>query len=159
MVYPRRRGTMSKPLKVILIVLGVLVALGVAVVGGLVWWFWSNQEEFVRMADEARAEGHQFGSTTTGPGCVDEGLRRIEACGNLVCEVRISAFLRFCLQSAKVDPGFCAEVPIKSSIMETAMWRVNLCHAKGATNVERCGRMLDAVQKYCHEPRLEAPSG
>ncbi len=148
---------MSKALKVILIVFGALIALWAAVVGGLFWWFSSNQEEFRRMAVEAQVEGQQFGSATTDQGCVDEGLRRAEACDGLICEVNTVVFLRICLESAKVAPVFCTAVPTKDldSIMETAMWRVSFCHAKGATDFKRCGRMLDAVQKYCHEPRLE----
>lgn len=148
---------MSRTLKVILIVFGALIVLGAAAVGGLFWWFSSNQEEFRQMAVEAGIEGQQFGSATTDQGCVEEGLRRTEACDGLMCEVKAGVFLRVCLQSAKVAPVFCAAVPTKDldSIMETAMWRVGFCQAKGATDVDRCGRVLDAVQKYCHEPRLE----
>ena len=150
---------MSKPLKVILIVLGALVVLGGAVVGGLVWWFASNQDEFRRMAMEAQAEGEQIGSGTTDRGCINEGLRRAEACGGFICEARAGIFLRFCLQSAKVDAAFCRDVPTKDSIMEAAKWRVSFCLDKRAADVERCGRVLDAVQKYCHEPRLEISGG
>ena len=142
---------MSTGLKVVLIllVLGVLACGGVLVASKA--WFEANKDELAAMGIQATEDGEAFGLGVEQAGCVNEGLSRVDSCGELdpMCEAPIGIFIEACLGTAAPTPGFCDGVPAPESIVDSATWRVGTCQNLGRANDEACGRMLGSVQEYC----------
>lgn len=142
---------MSKDLKIVLIVVGGLILLGGVGVGAVVLWVKSSLPQMQKMGQEVTAEGQAFGAKTDGNGCVEEALQRADACDGFLCEVGAGIFLRSCLRAAEISPEFCDGVPSPESIMASVSYRTTTCGERGSTNVERCGRIIAAIQEYCHD--------
>jgi len=134
----------------LLIAFGVMALLGVAVLGGIVWWFASNKDRLLLEGKEAMAEGQAFAASHDQSACVDEALRKGAACSGIMCEVEAKFFTTACIQRAQPTPGFCDGVPPKNEIMKTASWCAHECERRGKRGNERCGRIVQAVPEACH---------
>jgi len=143
---------MPKGLKIALFILGVLILLGGGCVAAIAMWVQSNLPEIEKMGKVVTAEGEAFGAESDGTGCVTEALRRGDACDGIMCEAGASIFLRSCLDAATVAPEFCEGVPSTDSIIGSVRFRLAKCEEVGASNVDRCGRIVDSIQEYCHQP-------
>lgn len=154
----------SKTTKVILIVLAAVLISGIVGIGTCVGlaaiWFDRNQDNILDAGHSAIDEGEAFGAEHTLDECVDEGLRRVDACGafGMVCEATSGIFMTACFESSDPNPGFCDGVPSPQSIMETVQWSLAYCEEKGRPNRQPCTRVVQNIQRYCHQSRpMKAP--
>ena len=115
--------------------------------GGLI-----DTDQMIADGEAAVAEGEAFGATTSQDGCVDEGLRRLDACGDLevMCQAMNTVWTQACLGSAAPVAGFCDGVPSTDDIMETATWRTSRCIDEGYAEDTRCQNIVSAIQEHCH---------
>lgn len=141
----------KKTLIVTSVVLGVLLV--VCVVCGASGW-----ARFQVWADSARAEGErttaeadQFAAGRDQSACLDEGLRRDDACGQnaVMCEAQVGVFTQRCLDQAAPVVGFCTGVPPTTEIMQSVRWGIERCTALGREGSQPCGRLMQTVQRHC----------
>lgn len=133
----------------LLIAFGVLALLGLAVVGGVTWWFMSNKDRIVSESKDTMAEAQAYAASHDQNACVDEGLRKVAKCDGFVCEAQTKIFTTMCLQEAQRTPGFCDDVPPPSEIMKTSRWVVAECERRGKPGNQRCSRLVQAVPEVC----------
>ncbi len=135
---------------VLLIIFGVFALIGLVVIGGIVWWVASNKDRIVADSKETVSQAQEYAATHDQNACVEEGLRKIEKCGGLMCEVNAQNFTLMCIQHAETTPGFCEGVPAPSEIMKTSSWVTDECRRRGKKGTDqRCTRMLQAVPQVC----------
>ncbi|MDF1564886.1 MAG: hypothetical protein P1V51_17720 [Deltaproteobacteria bacterium] len=141
---------MSKTVKIVLIVLGVLLLLSTTCVGGGLWWLSTKAESMKAQGDEMRREAEAFAETTDAAGCLDEATRRNLGDGNILDEVRTHVFLAACLRGARPTEGLCEGVPSMNQILTTVKWRLARCQQGSDPDPERCSRLLAKLQEHCH---------
>ncbi len=142
---------------ILLIVFGVLSLIGVAVIGGIVWWISANKDRILAEGTEAMAEAHDFAQTHDQNGCVDEGLRKASRCDGLMCETNARVFTSQCIREAERTPGFCDDVPEPTAVMKMSRWATAECKRRGKSGNQRCARVVQAVPDACHTARLGEP--
>lgn len=153
---PRARSSGTRKA---LIILAALAGAGLlaCLVCGVSGWLWLQgkagemREIGVRVGEEAA----EFAATHTQADCLDESLRRSEACGSpmeIMCHAEANAFLRFCLAAASTTPGLCDGVPPASDIMAGAEWAAAYCAEIGRAQDPSCPRLVGAVVQHCAQP-------
>ena len=143
---------------VILVVFGILSVLGIAVIGGVVWWFSANKDRLVGEGKTAMAEGSAFAADHDQSACVDEGLRKVSGCDGIMCEATSKIFMKTCVDQAKPTSGFCEGVPPRNEIMKTSRWIIAECQRRGRkSDDQRCQRLLQAVPESCEKPQPSSP--
>ena len=142
---------------ILLIVFGVLSLIGVAVIGGIVWWISANKDRIVAEGREAMNEADAFAQTHDQNGCVDEGLRKAAMCGGLMCETNARVFASRCIREAESTPGFCDGVPEPTAVMQMSRWATAECKRRGKSGNQKCARLVQAVPDGCHAARLGQP--
>lgn len=150
----------SSGLKIVLIVLAVIVGTGllavVACVGSGYFWVKRNAPELMEAAEQARADAETYAATATQNECVDEGLRRHDACGQgmaLSCRTQARVFTDFCLRQASATPGLCDGVPSPTEIMAGASWARRYCDERGRVGDQHCPNFVRAVVEHCGRVR------
>ncbi len=145
-------------LKLVLAFLGIGLLGGGLVIGGFVWWVSANKDDLAREGKAAMAEGTEYGQTHTKDECVDEGLRRLDACGSVgfVCEATNKMRMEACIRAsaAGTRPGrdVCADTPGRDDIMKSAMWANEECRRRGRAGSQPCGRLMQGIQEVCRRP-------
>ena len=136
-------------LKIVLIVIGVfvLIVIGFGVVGFV--YFNQHKEEWMKAGAAAKKEGDAFAAGKDGAQCVDEGLRRLNTCSGLSCEITVRAFVQACMSKATPSPQLCTNVPKRSEIIRSAKWAIDECSRRGMQGNQPCGRLMQEVQRYC----------
>src|SRR6266481_4911440 len=96
-------------LKIVLIVIGVfvLILIGFGVVGFV--YFNQHKEEWMKAGKAAKQEGEAFAAGKDGAQCVDEGVRRLNTCSGLSCEITVRAFVQACMSKATPSPQLCTD--------------------------------------------------
>jgi hypothetical protein len=141
---------MSKPLTIVLSILGGLFLLGVIAVGGVVYWVYQNKDKWVRSAEELVEEGKKFGVNTNNEGCLKEALARHKRDKSLMGQIPTQVFLNVCLQASEPSPGFCDGVPTQNERMKSASWSLKKCSEAELQNDQGCQGIFGAVQAHCH---------
>lgn len=141
---------MSKPLTIVLSIIGGLFFLGIIAVGGVVYWFYQNKERLVQSIEQFAEEGKKFGVNTNNEGCLNEALARHKRDKSFTGQISTQGFLTVCLQASKPSPGFCDGVPQQNEIMKSANWALKKCSDAGLQNDQGCQRIFGAVQSHCH---------
>lgn len=140
---------MPKWLKVVLVVLAVGLMLCGVCSAGAYWWVDQNKEKLKGVGERAKAEGSAFAYEHDAEECVDEGLRRLKERSGIIDQAEHKLFLKACLEKAKRPETFCADVPPKGALVQSAAWAVGRCIAKGRPDDQDCGRLMQAVAEAC----------
>ncbi len=143
---------MPKWLKVVLVVLAVGLMLCGVCSAGAYWWFNQNKDRLKDVGDRAKGEGSAFAYEHDAEECVDEGLRRLQERSGIVDQAEHKLFLEACLEKAKRPDAFCAGVPPRSELVQSATWAIDRCLAKGRPQDQDCARLMQAVQEACRSP-------
>ena len=138
-------------LKVILIILAVLAALVVG--AGFIGYRWvqSHAGELKARGDKIKAEAAAFGKEKAPDACVDETFARLDRCDGLICEATTKIFLSRCVAASNVPDGFCASIPNRGEIIDSAKWALAECARRGRGNDQRCTRIIGGLQDYCEK--------
>ena len=131
----------------VLFIGGILLA-GVAVFFGIRW----ARREFRQIKNDGPrlvAEAKDFGRGKEGEACVVESLARLDRCDGFICEAKTKLFLSTCLTTANVSEDFCKDVPRHGEILKTATWAQAECARRGASNPQRCSRLITGIQDRC----------
>ena len=142
--------------RIIGIVLGAFLLLGILAVGaGYYWWQTHGpalKAEVQALKAQAQAEiakATEFGRSTDNQGCLEESLGRYARCeGGFTCNAMNNGFLSHCLKASSPAAGFCDGVPATGSVTRSVVWRLDQCEQRGRTET-LCGNLFGQVQKYC----------
>lgn len=141
-------------LKIVLIVIGIFLLLGViAIIGGVVWWNKGGGKEMIGGAIEAVQDGQKYGRTADNAACVDEGFVRYKKDTSLQNVITAKSFLTGCLQTSRETPNFCNSVPGQFEFQEGARWKADQCRERGLGSDQNCQQMFDAVIQHCQQKR------
>ena len=138
-------------LKIVLIVIGVFVLILIAL--GVLGYVYFNQhkDEWMKAGAAAKQEGEAFAGGKDASQCVDEGLKRLNACAGLSCEITARAFTQACMTKAAPSPQLCNGAPKRSEIINSAKWALEECGRRGQSGNQACGRLMQEVQRYCEK--------
>jgi hypothetical protein len=109
--------------------LGILCVVAVLVIGALVLgivYVVRNKDAWRAKNREVVAEGNSFGNGTDTQGCVDESMVRYKKQPGILNANSINLFVRGCLESSRLTPGFCDKIPVGKG-MELMEWRKEQC--------------------------------
>jgi hypothetical protein len=149
---PKKKGTSWW--KILLAVLGVGALLFAIGIGALIWWFSANKDRLVAIGKESSEQATAFAATHDQNECVDEGLRKTEACDGIMCEAGAKIFVEHCLPRATPSPHFCDGVPSAGEIMPTVRWIQSECEKRAhVQDPQKCSRLLQAVPPACQQQR------
>ena len=146
---------MSKNLKIVLVILGVVALSCLVCTGGAFFWIQSSVDGMAQMGEEVTAEAAAFAAGKEDVECVDESLQRALACGDIevTCRARASVFLTQCANAAAATEGFCAGVPTPASFSEevaqTVAWSLAECQRRSHADEQRCADHIKTVVKIC----------
>ena len=143
-------------LKVMLVVVGITVAVVVALgIGGYVW-LEKNRDRLRDLGRQAETEGRRYGAGHSASGCFDEAFRRLDRESGILAEAGHRIFFRACLDGTTRVPSLCEGVPEKREIVRSATWAVGCCSEGGRGGDQACARLFQAVQEHCHR---QGPAG
>lgn len=138
-------------LKVILIILGIFLLLGVvAIIGGVVWWNKSGKGMF-EGAVQAVQDGQKYGRSTDNKGCVSEGVKRFKTDTSLTGTISAKGFVSGCLQTSDSNPTFCDGVPGQFEFSDVARWETDQCRQNGLGGEQNCPQVFAAVVEHCNK--------
>jgi hypothetical protein len=140
-------------LKIVLLAFAVMLALATS--GALLLWSYvkRHQSEWQETSVSVSNEGEAFGRGKKLDACVAESLTRLDRCGPMAvtCEANVRMFLQHCTLTADMPADFCKRVPAQSEIVRSALWAQRECSDYEAKDVQRCARVINALQDYCGE--------
>jgi hypothetical protein len=135
--------------KIIAIVVGLFLLLGIFVAGAGYYWWRTQGPKLKREAEAVKVEATEFGDSTDNQGCLEESLERYDRCENRFnCNVINNVFFLHCLKASSASVGFCEGVPEADSITESIAWRLDQCQQHGRIGTH-CGNVFGQVQEYC----------
>lgn len=144
---------MTENTKVFLgILAGIAVGLLSLAVAGA-FWLKNRNEGLTRAMEVSITDGEEIGKTGDQWACVWAAYDRSKGCGMVapVCEMKVSMFLRHCLEHARPGTKFCDGVPQDHQVVDSAAWAYDNCTDLTGNQRERCSRVFQTVQSYCHE--------
>jgi len=122
-----------------LLVLGLGVLFYRSVTGGA--------ERMSRDMHELKAQGAALGAGSDTIGCVRETYTRLEACGGVMCQGRVSvAFLTACLELASPNPAACAD--FEGLVTEERDWTPEYCQLVGRPH-DVCIMVIPYLLQHC----------
>jgi hypothetical protein len=145
---------MSQPVKIILIVVGILAFIGIVCVGGLslVGYFFVDHEGVTKSSNE----GTEFGKTTDNAGCqtrvveMIKPLRDTDINGGLA----VSYFFSSCLTASRPTPKFCDGVPnAYADILNEHKGKDAECAKLGLQGSIQCRQIIDEKLDFCDAKR------
>jgi hypothetical protein len=134
------------------LILGLLLMLAAAAVAALLHWYSSQQDRLRADGRVETAKAREYARTHDQNACVDEALRREDACKgitDLLCETRAIAFIRACLEAAAKTPHFCDDVPKWKETTSVTAWSSSECRRRHRMDVNRCGALLVEIPFAC----------
>ncbi len=135
--------------RIVGIVLGVVLVLGVLVFVGGYFWLKTQGPKLREKGEAAMAEGAEFGAATDNEGCLEESLVRFDLCGSgFTCHVMNNVFVQACLEESAPVAGFCDGVPASDSITGSVAWRLEQCEERGLGG-NFCGNFFGQIQEFC----------
>ncbi len=141
---------MPKIVKALLILGGVVVLVGGAVVVATVLWFRANKGELKNAGTRGINQGAAFGKGKGPAECEREALTRVEACHGIMCQAEEKLFLDACFRAADPDPHYCDGVPKQGEILATMRWEQDECRRLGKKSGDQlCMQLMQAVPEYC----------
>jgi hypothetical protein len=139
---------MSRSLKVVLILGGVLLFLaGGAAVAVYTWWHTKGAAVIATLG-----EGTRFGKDKSRQDCVTEAVLRLKRGGGMIgftAEIKEELFLEECLKVANPVAGFCDGIPPKSDVEKTTAWRDETTKKYGLQGNLRRGLVAE-IQDFCN---------
>jgi len=112
-----------------------------------------NKDAWRAKNREVVAEGRNFGSGTDTQGCIDESIVRYKKEPGYFKAFSINSFVRGCLESSRLTPGFCDNVPVGKG-MELMEWRKEQCRHYDLGNDLGCNYSLFfPVIMFCGEQK------
>lgn len=149
---------LSSGAKVAIAIVGGLFLLAGGTCAGVAVWLQANSEELKEKGKAVMREGASFGRGKPAQACIDEGVRRLPNLDGVVAEATNKVFVESCLKVAVLDTAFCANVPPRGEIMQSAMWALGVCANLGKAGDQPCTRLVGAIQERCMKPRTGDPA-
>ena len=145
---------MSKNVKTILIIVGILAALALVCVGGfgIFAYFFVDKEGF----ENARKDGAEFGKTTDNIGCQTKALEMTKQITewDITGSVKAQWFNEGCLLASRPTPGFCDGLPSEQSdILSGEKAKDALCEKSGMKDSLSCRAVMRARLEFCQKKR------
>ena len=131
----------------IIMLIGVLVVVAAGVIGYR-WWT-NNKTHLMQQAKNAQGEGEAFGRGKEVNACIDEGLRQVQECGGLPCEIKVRLFLDGCMKSSANTHDYCASIPPRTEFLKHAKWALDECSRRNLATDQRCSRIMQGVGSIC----------
>jgi hypothetical protein len=145
---------MSKGVKIILIIVGILAFLSIACVGGftIFAYYFVDHEGITRNMDE----GEAYGKTTDYEGCQTKTLEMIKPLkGTEINElVKAEYFFKGCLETSRPTANFCDSLPNAfSDIMDQHRGKDAECARLGMAGSITCRQVIDEKLDFCDRRR------
>lgn len=145
---------MSKGLKTVLIVLGILAGLAVVCAGGIgiIAYLFVDREGF----ENARKDGAEFGKTTDNAGCQTKSLEMAKTVTmtDITGQVKMEWFNEGCLFASRPTPGFCDGMPgVQKDIWNSDRTKDAECERLGLKDSPACRSAMIAKLRYCETKR------
>ena len=109
-----------------------------------------DEAEIARRGKDAREKGKELGKGRTAKECVAEGMRRVQECDGVVCNVIEQFFTEGCLSKVAADPAFCEGVPARTKGGTWSGWSLSRCARENVDPRRGCPRVLAALQDFCN---------
>jgi hypothetical protein len=143
---------MSKSVKTILIIVGILAALAILCAGGfgIFAYFFVDKEGM----DNARKDGAEFGKTTDNAGCQTKALEMAKtiAFGDINGAVKAQYFNEGCLFASRPTDGFCDGLPTeRKDIWNKDRAKDAECEKSGMKDSLSCRAVMRARLEYCEK--------
>jgi hypothetical protein len=142
---------MPKWLKITLIVVGTITI--ILMIGGFLAARAVKQgiENFEVDAEQATADGKEYGANATLADCVDTGVQRTSDCSltNLTCAPLAGAYMWGCLEAAPFDQSFCNAVPDSEENEAVIDWARRACTVHGEHENDYCTVAMAVVPGFC----------
>ncbi|HEY8560322.1 MAG TPA: hypothetical protein VIL74_08085 [Pyrinomonadaceae bacterium] len=145
---------MSKGVKTILIVVGILAALAILCGGGfaLFAYFFVDKEGM----DNARTEGAEFGRMTDNVGCQAKSLEKAKSIDwtDIDATVKVQYFNEGCLFASRPTENFCDGMPSEQrDIWNKDRAKDAECEKFGMKESLPCRAVMRARLEYCQKKR------
>lgn len=139
---------MTRTGRIVIALVGSTLAFLLVLAAMGAWWWTAHRGDLQQDAQMAASEGMRFGETTNEADCLDQALIRHDSCENFSCQVSNNLFLGACLEAASSASEFCIGVPAKDELMQTALWRQEMCTQRDRPG-SFCQALMNQVQAHC----------
>jgi hypothetical protein len=135
---------MPKWLKIVLIVVGVLILLGIVAI--VVAVYYGRQ-----VYQTNTTAGQEYGQKTDSAGCVSETIARYKPDRGIGKAIGLKFFLTGCLHASRPTPDFCRNVPRATDFSETGRWSLERCRAADLVDDQGCPQIFTGIIEYCEQ--------
>ena len=139
---------MTRTGRIVMALVGSILAFLLVLAAMGAWWWTAHRSDLQQDAQIATSEGMRFGETSNEAGCLDQALMRYDACQNFSCQLGNNLFLSACLETASSSSEFCIGVPTKDELLQTALWRQQVCAQRDRPG-SFCQALMNQVQAHC----------
>ncbi len=141
---------MSKTVKTLLIVGGILVFLAVVCIGSVAFlgYYFVDQEG----VEKSSQEGTEFGKTTDNLGCQTKVVSIVKQVRDIELNETLKAryFFGSCLKTSRPTPNFCDRVPSDwTDILNDDKGKEAECEKLGLRGSNACHQVMKEKLDYC----------
>jgi uncharacterized membrane protein YhaH (DUF805 family) len=143
--YPVQTKSWPVWLTVLVVLGGIVLAIGAASLAGYIWW-----QRYGTGLIGSIDEGRKFAIGKTRTACVDETVARAKRGSGFTDAVSLQLFFEYCLKAARPVAGFCDGVPSKDEFIKSTQWLAEMNRKHGITSTLHQG-LFTPMQVVCQE--------
>jgi hypothetical protein len=145
---------MQRNTKILLLVLGLIVLLGLIVIAVAVLFVARNADGWVDRGRQRMEDGRSAGATLDSRGCVDRTIGEYRKSRGPITAISQRIWLTGCLQTAEPEYAICPDIKADSTlgaVGELLASRNAFCARQGLAGDQGCLQLAEAIEGFCFD--------
>ncbi|TXI79924.1 MAG: hypothetical protein E6Q44_08450 [Flavobacteriales bacterium] len=145
---------MQRSTRIVLVVLGVIVVLGLAAIGAVTWFIARNADGWVDRGRKQMEEGRAAGAMLDSRGCVDRAIADYREDTGPISAIAQRVWLTGCLETATPERAVCPTLKADTTLEgvgELLAARAAFCARHGLPGDQGCQQLAEAVEAFCFD--------
>lgn len=149
---------MQRSTKILLLVLGVIVVLGLTAIGVAALFIVRNADGWVDRGRERMVAGREAGATLDSRGCVDRTIAEYRKDRGPISAISQRIWLTGCLETAAPDDSICPQIDAESTLGAVGQLlaaRNAFCVRHDLGGDQGCQQLAEGIESFCFD--VETP--
>jgi hypothetical protein len=149
---------MQRNTKILLLVLGLIVFLGVGAILVAALFIVRNADGWVDRGRERMIAGREAGATLDSQGCVDRSIAEYRKSRGPISAISQRIWLTGCLETAEPNGAICPDIDAESTLGAVGQLlaaRNAFCVRHGLGGDQGCQQLAEGIESFCFD--VETP--
>jgi hypothetical protein len=149
---------MQRSTKILLLVLGLIVVLGLAAIAIVAVFVVRNADDWADRGRQRMEAGREAGATLDSQGCVDRAVAEYRKSRGPISAISQRIWLTGCLETATPNDAICPKIEAESTLRavgELLAARNAFCARHGLAADQGCQQLAEGIESFCFD--IETP--